>query len=123
MLGFGPVIIQSGTTSVITCCPQLPIKPVGLFIPSHIAIGLMVEEFRIGLNSQFVSVNPIPAERFSEREVGIKLACDPCFPGQIISLSIRNTTCSSRVFSAALDCEHIDFDQIDRFQKSARNRL
>lgn len=89
MLGFGPVALVAGTTTIFTAQPQLPFRPSRLVIPSAQAVALMVNDIKVGKNSQLLSSNPVPGAPFSELAVGVALGLDTCNVGQQVTLSVN----------------------------------
>jgi len=90
MLGFGPVTLAPATTTIFTAQPQLPFRPSRLVIPNALAAQVMVNDIKVGKNSQLLSSNPVPAAPFSELAVGVALGLDTCNVGQQVTLSVNS---------------------------------
>jgi hypothetical protein len=101
-LGFGPITIPPGAVSVVPAQPQVPFRADRLVIPSDIAGGLLVQDVRVGKNSQFAAAGAVPARVFDERGVGVRLRGDTAQVSQIISISAQNVTLANIVFTAAI---------------------
>jgi len=101
MLGFGPVALAINTTTIFTAQPQLPFRPSRLVIPNTLIDQVMVNDIKVGKNSQLLSSNPVPAAPFSELAVGVALGLDTCNVGQQVTLSI-NALNAVDVFMAAI---------------------
>lgn len=102
IIGFGPTSVAAATTAIFQAQPQLIFRGSRLIIPSTIANNFVVNDIRVGKDSQAVSANPIPAAAFSELGVGVALGLDTATPGILITLSVANTTGGAQTFSAAL---------------------
>lgn len=111
VMGFGPVAVAADSNTTIQMMPQLPVRPFRLYIPRSCAVGFYVDNFTIGMKSQMVHHNSIPAEKFSEDEKGLSMQMDPAYVGQIISLSVSNSTPQMKIIQGALDCHTLETAQ------------
>ncbi len=102
IIGFGPTTVNANSTAIFQAQPQLIFRGSRLIIPSTLANNFVVNDIRVGKDSQAVSANPIPAAAFSELGVGVALGLDTATPGILITLSVANTTGGNQTFSAAL---------------------
>jgi hypothetical protein len=84
------VRIKSGETASICTAPVSPrgkVAPVGLEIDSDVARHLMVNDFKVGKNSQLASCASIPATLFATSPP-VELHCDDVPPGLRFSLQV-----------------------------------
>ncbi len=83
--------IPAGTTGVeIQTSPQTPFVGKRLIIGSTIAPSFIIEDLKVGKNSQFSATGGVSAEAFSEVGVGVALMVDPAYPGLDITLVVSN---------------------------------
>ena len=101
-LGFGPTVIAAGATVNIIVQPQTPFKGHRLVIPSDFAGAVLINDIKVGKNSQLPSSNPLPGRMFTEFGVGMTLGLDTASISQQISLSITNTSGAPITFTAGL---------------------
>ena len=102
-LGFPEVSVPgNGGTADITTQPQVPFRGERLIIPSDIAGNFMIDDIRVGKNSQLVSTGSIPARAFSEVGVGVGIHLDTAQVSQQITLRVRNISGQDATFRAAL---------------------
>lgn len=102
-LGFPTTAIAAsvaGTT--VTATTQVLFRGRRLIIPSKIANQILVNDLRIGKNSQLPSTGPVPGRAFTEKAVGVDLALDTAQVSQNISLNVDNTSAAALTFNAAL---------------------
>jgi hypothetical protein len=118
VIGIPDTLIAPNATFIIQLNPQVPIRPRSLFIPPRLCPPLLINDFRIGRDSQLASSAPIPAELFAytcghtdcEEHLAIMEACikgtppdkrhqllrhwklEVVVPGIIITISVANTT-------------------------------
>lgn len=102
IIGFGPTPVNANSTATFQAQPQLVFRGSRLIIPSTLANNFVVNDIRVGKDSQAVSANAIPAAAFSELGVGVALGLDTATPGILITLLVSNTTGGNQTFSAAL---------------------
>ena len=101
-LGFTSLAVGAGATANITSRPQVIFRPERLVIPSSIAANFIVDDIRIGKNSQFTAAGAIPAELFAENAVGVRLKMDTAQISQDIVLSVTNTSAGALDFYAGM---------------------
>jgi len=71
-------------------------------IPSDIAGALLVNDLKVGKNSQFATQGPVPARVYSEFGVGVDMNLDTAQISQQISLNVTNTSGAAVTFNAAI---------------------
>lgn len=101
--GFGPTVIAAGATVNIIVQPQVAFKGQRLVIPSDFAGAILVNDLKIGNQSQLPSSNPLPGRAFTEFAVGMQQEFDTAQISQQISLSVTNTSGAPVTFSALLN--------------------
>ena len=104
ILGLGSTEVQAGGTATINVEPQMGFKPERLVIPSHVGVNFLIDDIKVGPNSQFLSRAAVPASVFCELASGNLdrlLRLDACKPGRFISISVTNITVHPRNFTGA----------------------
>jgi hypothetical protein len=101
-LGFPETPVAAGATENVTVQPQVPFRGERLVIPSDIAGLFMIDDIRVGKNSQLVSTGAIPARTFTEVGVGVGVHLDTAQVSQQITLRVRNISGQDATFRAAL---------------------
>ena len=102
-LGFDSVAtVAAGATAIITTRPQVVFRPDRLVVPASIASSFLINDLRIGKNSQFVSATALPAEVFTQGAFGVRLKMDTAQIAQDITLNVTNTSAGALRFTAAL---------------------
>lgn len=99
-LGLGSTKVEPGETITISATSQASFHPERLIIPSRIAQDFRIIDFKVGRNSQLVSVGALPAAMFSELAEGVCLRTDVVRAGGFVSLTILNQSKEARVFQA-----------------------
>lgn len=103
ILGFDSVAaVAAGASAIITQRPQVLFQPSRVVIPAAIAGFFIVNDLKIGKNSQFTASGALPAAVFSELSVGVALAMDAAQIAQDIVLSVTNTDVAAHRFIAAM---------------------
>ena len=92
VLPFGPQPVAPDQTMVFQIQTQLPFKPDSLHLPPSIVEHVLVEDIRIGVRSQFISPAPIPGWAFSPNNPSAKMSFDAAYPGQFITIHIKNVS-------------------------------
>jgi hypothetical protein len=117
ILGFNPTCIEGrrpnemGVKVVnLTKQPQLGFQPEYLLIPSYVANSFMIEDLKIGRNSQFIAACEVPAIMFSENFPITRMKMDPCPVSTPITLCLYNTCTERRLFEAIIVGAPIDAD-------------
>lgn len=94
--------IAAGATSIITTRPQVIFRPERLVVGQAIAPSFLINDLRVGKNSQFVNAGSVPAEGFSHQAQGVRLKCDTAQVGSDIVVSVTNTSGGALRFTAML---------------------
>jgi hypothetical protein len=94
--------IAAGAQQAITALPQVPFKGTRLVVPSDIAGLFLLNDLRVGKNSQFVSAGAVPARTFAENGVSVTLALDTAQVSQQIVISVTNFSGGPARFVASL---------------------
>ena len=101
-LGFGPVTITAGSSQIIITQPQVPFKGRRLIIPSDFAGAILVNDIKVGKNSQLATSNSLPGRMFTEFAVGVDLSLDTAQISQQVTLNVTNISGASVNFTASL---------------------
>jgi hypothetical protein len=102
-LGFesdGP--IAPGASVVIVSRPQVLFRGERLVIPSDIAGDFVVDDVKVGKDSQFVAEGSIPGRVLQENARDVAFQLDTAQISQDVSISITNISGAARTFRAAL---------------------
>lgn len=104
-LGFATPVgtpVPAGATTSVPSQPQVVFRGVRIVVQSTIAPFFLINDIKVGKNSQLVSSNPIPADVFISTSVGVSLQMDTAQPGMTISIEVFNTDVAAHPFNAAL---------------------
>src|SRR3990172_7675820 len=103
VMGFDTVAtVAAAATALVTTRPQVIFRPDRLVIPPSLPPSLLVNDLRVGKNSQFVSSVAVPAEAFTQGAFGVRLKLDTAQISQDITISVTNTSAGALRFTAAL---------------------
>src|SRR5690606_18444208 len=91
IMGFGSASIAAGSMGQLDAVVQKPIQIQRLIVAAS-AVGLVVTDIRVGVASQFTSVEGVPAETFAADAVGVGLEFDPAPTGITVSITFNNPT-------------------------------
>lgn len=94
--------VAAAATAIITTRPQVIFRPDRLVVPASIAASFVINDLRVGKNSQFVSATAVPAEAFTQGAFGVRLKMDTAQISQDIILSVTNISGGGLRFLAAL---------------------
>ncbi len=94
--------VAAAATAIITTRPQVIFRPDRLVVPASIAASFLINDLRVGKNSQFVSATAVPAEAFTQGAFGVRLKMDTAQISQDIILSVTNISGGALRFNAAL---------------------
>jgi hypothetical protein len=101
-LGFGPTTITAGSSAIIITQPQVPFKGRRLIIPSDFAGAILINDIKVGKNSQLATSNSLPGRMFTEFAVGVDLGLDTAQISQQVTLNVTNISGATVNFSASL---------------------
>jgi len=101
-LGFPTTSIAAGVTANVSAVTQVLFRGRRLIIPSKIAASVLINDLRVGKNSQLPSSGPVPGSAFKETAFGVDLALDTAQVSQTITLNVTNTSLATITFNAAL---------------------
>lgn len=102
-IGFDSVSTIAATSlGVVTSQPQVVFRPDRLVVPSAIAPDFLINDIKVGKNSQLISSTPVPAEIFTEDGTGVTLKMDTAQVSQIISLTLYNLDAAPHRFYATM---------------------
>lgn len=97
-LGFDAAVFTPAGPQAITlqATPQLackPMRPVIIVLRSAgaLAVGVQLNDVKVGQRSQFISAAPIAAETYAPTSFGVMLAGSPAGPGIIVSVFYSTT--------------------------------
>lgn len=94
--------IAAAATASITTRPQVLFRAERLVIGNAIAPSFLVNDLKIGKNSQFVNAGSLPGEAFSNLSVGVTLKMDTAQVGNDIVINVTNTSAGALRFVAAI---------------------
>lgn len=94
--------ILAGDSATITSRPQVLFKGQRLVVPSDVAGDFVVDDVKVGKDSQFVAEGAIPARILQENAVDCYFELDTAQISQDISISVTNIGGAPRTFRAGL---------------------
>lgn len=94
--------IPAAGVQTITQRPQIPFRPERLVVPSDIAGLFLLQDVKVGKNSQFASTQAVPARVFDEKAVGVRLGLDTAQISQDLVLVPINFSAGPQRFFAAM---------------------
>jgi hypothetical protein len=77
-------------------------RPDRLVVPASLADSFVINDIKVGKNSQMVNGVAIPAAAFSNTAVGVRLKMDTAQISQDVLLSVTNISAAAARFIAAL---------------------
>lgn len=107
-LGFDSVAaVPNGGSAIITQRPQVAFQGKRLIIPTAVGttaggLGFLVNDIKVGKDSQLTATGPVPAAMFGETSVGVAMYIDPALIAQDISLNVSNIGTGGARFIASL---------------------
>lgn len=102
-MGFeSPAAIESGDSVLIIARPQVIFRPEYLRVPSDIAGDFVVDDIKVGKDSQFVAPGPIPARLLQENAIGSRMQMDTAQISQEITVAVTNRSGAERIFAAGM---------------------
>jgi len=94
--------IAAGASVTITSRPQTLFKGQRLVLPSDIAGDFVIDDLKVGKDSQFVAEGAIPGRVLQENATNVDFDLDTAQISQDISISVTNIGGAPRTFRAAL---------------------
>jgi hypothetical protein len=103
VIGFDSVAtVAAAATAILTSRPQVVFRPDRMVIPASIAPAFLINDLKVGKNSQMVNSTAVPAEAFTQGAFGVRLKMDTAQISQDITLSVTNISAVATRFNAAL---------------------
>lgn len=97
----GPVAIAAGATVDIDVQPQVKFRPERLIVTDSVAPFFLINDIKVGKNSQLPSTDPVPATVFVSNATDVQLAFRTCYIGQKIVVSVTNIDAAGHRFTGA----------------------
>ena len=94
--------IAAGAVADITTRPQTLFRGTRLVIPSAIAPNVVIEDIKVGRNSQFAASGGQPGEAFKDTATGDNVSLDTARPGMDVTLKVQNVGATALDFRATL---------------------
>lgn len=101
-MGFFAAAVGAGATVAVTERPQVPFRPERFIVPSAFAPNFVINDLRVGKNSQLVTAQAVPAQAFQEDATNTPLGLDTAQVSQDITCNITNVSGAPSDFRAAL---------------------
>jgi hypothetical protein len=101
-IGFTRTAVPANATVEITARPQVLFRGTRLLVGGSIASSFVIEDIKVGRNSQFVATGAQPAEAFKDTATGDNVSLDTCKPGVDLTLIVTNITGAASDFRASL---------------------
>jgi hypothetical protein len=101
-LSLGKTHVDGHCLAYITASPSVTFHPERLIVPKDIAVDFLVNEIRVGKNSQLMSVGALPAVMFTEKAVGVRLRMDAVPPSMLVTIGVTNQSPDARCFRGTL---------------------
>lgn len=108
VVGLGSTAIAGSSSANICVQPQVNFRPENLVIPPDVARDFLITDFKVGKNSQLVSIGAIPAHAFSSENHTIRLDADVCQVAMFLTISVTNQNCVARNFQGAIVGHEVD---------------
>jgi hypothetical protein len=102
LLPFGRATVGAGLTADFTANPQVPFRPSSLIIGATAIAGLVVDDIKVGKNSQFVASGAAPAAAFGSDATFKGLKFDTAVPGIDIVITVTDVSAVDNVVSMAM---------------------
>lgn len=109
VLGMDSVVtVAAGATINITAQPQVVFRPERLVISSAIATSFLLNDFKVGKNSQFASSGAVPADAFAPTAFGVMLKCDTAQISNTLTMNVTNISAGALRFLASVFGEAVE---------------
>jgi hypothetical protein len=93
--------IAAGASEAITVAPQEPFR-IKRLTTTESAPGLLIDDFRVGVDPVFVQAGSVPNAAFAPTAVGMKLRTKVAKVGNTITLVVRNPTAAPIDFAGLI---------------------
>jgi hypothetical protein len=109
VLGFDSVstVAAAGTVNVVAQ-PQVVFRPERLVVSGAIAASFLINDFKVGKNSQLAASGAVPADAFGPNAFGVRLKCDTAQVSNLITLNVTNISGGALRFTAACFGEAVE---------------
>jgi hypothetical protein len=94
------VVAPAGGTATANVQPQILYRAERLIIPRTVAVGLLINDVKVGNRSQLAVANPLPAECYTEEAWGTDMMLDTADVSQFISILLLNPTLAAITLNA-----------------------
>lgn len=94
--------IAAAATAIVQGQPQIVFRPDRIVIPATIAGSFLINDLKVGKNSQFVNGTAVPAEAFTQGAFGVRLKMDTLQISQTVAFTVTNVSLGALRFNAAL---------------------
>lgn len=94
--------VAAAASLSIASRPQVVFRPDRIIVPSTIAGSFLINDLKVGKNSQFVNSTAVPAEAFTQGAVGVRLKMDTAQISQDLVVSVTNISAGALRFNAAI---------------------
>ncbi|MFM7009972.1 MAG: hypothetical protein ACKO0Z_11690 [Betaproteobacteria bacterium] len=102
-LGFDSVAnVAAGATAQITERPQVTFRPDRFVVAAAIAEFFLINDIKVGKDSQLIGAAAIPAEAFSNLSVGVSMKMDTANVGIDVLISVTNIDAAAHRFNGTL---------------------
>jgi hypothetical protein len=101
-LGFERATVTALTEATVRAFPQRMFRTERFAIAASVANFFDVLDLRIGRDSMFVDVGPVPAETFSQVGVGVTLRGYTANLGNTITLQVENIDAGDQMIRASI---------------------
>lgn len=100
--------IAAAASTTLNAQPQVLFRPERLVIDDSIASSFVMNDFKVGKNSQFATSGSAPCSAFKPGSFGVRLKCDTAQVSNIVSLNITNISAGALRFLALLFGESVE---------------
>lgn len=94
--------IAAGVAGNATSTPQELFRPTKFTVPASVAPNFLLTDLRIGVKSQFVSVDPIPCEALQEAADGMRLKLETAQVNNTVVANVTNIGAAALFFRACV---------------------
>lgn len=98
----GATLIAAGAQVTVTRNPQVPFRGRRLAVAGSIAPSWLIDDIKVGKNSQFVTADGVPAEAFSQTAFGVEMGFDTAQVSMQISIQATNISLAPARFLATI---------------------